>query len=500
FQKLPNEVIQQIFSELPTSDLKALSLVCKELDARVTPLFFSCLAFWLGPEDLDRLATISESARLKRHVTTLLIQDGMLQSGPPEPRGFLGTFSNQHQPGFRYRQGILRGVDRSTITSEAFQGVTVADFPETAISDGLKQLGWTPETLFDAYKEHGQIIEEYNKFISEETDIDILSALLQRLPSVTDVQLCNFGDNARKTRVNAIVKVKILEPDTFKNGRALDRFLRAVARTTTLSLSTLVLKEDNFFYQFDDFATLDPSIIKASLPALRNLSSLTLPMRTYTWNKPGFTEIHRENLAALLLSGLPRLRHLRIYTKDYMDPLELSPILDAISSDQLESIDLEWCILTLDSVESFLWRHSKTLKTMRLNYMILIQAHFETLFTLVRNITKLEEMIITRALIEQSHRHTSYFADGCQENQALEIKSRHEEARKEVARFATRKTDRFPRELLDVDSSLVDDIYNPKTSTSLGVIGENFVIEEDFPPETWDEDEDGKPITKREFF
>lgn len=57
FQKLPNEVIQHIFSELPTSDLKALSLVCKELDARVTPLFFSCLAFWLGPEDLDRYAT-----------------------------------------------------------------------------------------------------------------------------------------------------------------------------------------------------------------------------------------------------------------------------------------------------------------------------------------------------------------------------------------------------------------------------------------------------------
>ncbi|KAL5347721.1 hypothetical protein ACLOAV_007130 [Pseudogymnoascus australis] len=360
--------------------------------------------------------------------------------------------------------------------------------------NSLKQLGWTPETLFDAYKEHGQIIEEYNKFIYDETDIDILSALLQRLPSVTEVQLCNFGDNARKTRVNAIVKVKILEPDTFKNGRALNRFLRAVARTTTLSLSTLVLKEDNFFYQFDDFAALDPSIIEASLPALRNLSSLTLPIRTDTWNKPGFTEIHRENLAALLLSGLPHLRHLRLYTKDYMErsPLELSPILDAISSDQLESIDLEWCILTLDSVESFLWRHSKTLKTMRFNYMILIQAHFETLFTLIRNITRLEEMVITRALIEQSHRRTGYGAQGCEENQVLEIKSRHEEARKEVARFATRKTDRFPRELLDVDSYLVDDIYNPETSTCLGVIGEYAL------PETWDEE--GMPLRKMEFF
>ncbi|OBT98231.1 hypothetical protein VE01_03823 [Pseudogymnoascus verrucosus] len=494
FQKLPNEVIQQIFSELPTSDLKALSLVCKELDARVTPLFFSCLAFWLGPEDLDRLATISESARLSRHVTTLLIQDGMLQTGAPKPRGFLSTFSAQHQPGFRYAQGIIRGVDRSTITSEAFQSATVADFPETAISDGLKQLGWTPETLFGAYKEHGRIIEEYNKFINEKTDIDILSALLQRLTSLTEVQLCNWSEYARKTSVNAIVKIQILEPDPFKNGRALDRFLQAAARTTIPSLSTLVLKENEFFYQVDDFTTLDPSIIKASLPALRNLSSLTLPMRTRTWNRPGFTDIHRENLAALLLSGLPHLRHLRIYTKESMEtsPLELSPILDAISSDQLESIDLEWCTITLDSVESFLRRHSKTLKTMRFNYMILIQAHFETLFTLVRDITKLEEMVITRALVEKSHRRITYGAGGCQENQALEIKSRHEEARKEVARFATRKTDRFPRELLDVDSSLVDDIYNSKTSTCLGVIGENFL------PETWDKE--GMPLRKMELF
>lgn len=217
-------------------------------------------------------------------------------------------------------------------------------------------------------------------------------------------------------------------------------------------------------------------------------------MRTRTWNRPGFTDIRRENLAAVLLSGLPHLQHLRIYTKENIEPspLELSPILDAISSDQLESIDLEWCTLTLDSVERFLRRHSKTLTTMRFNYMILIQAHFETLFTLVRDITKLEEMVITRTLVEQSHCRTSYYANGCQENQALQIKSRHEEARKEVARYAIRKTYRFPRELLDVDSSLVDDIYNPKISTCLRVIGENFL------PETWDEE--GMPLRKMEFF
>lgn len=110
----------------------------------------------------------------------------MLQAGAPEPRGFISTFSAQHQPGFCFGRGIIRGVDRSTITSDAFQSPTVADFPETAISDGLKQLGWTPETLFGAYKEHGQIIEEYNKCIHEKTDIDILSALLQRLTSVTE--------------------------------------------------------------------------------------------------------------------------------------------------------------------------------------------------------------------------------------------------------------------------------------------------------------------------
>lgn len=424
----------------------------------------------------------------------------MLQTGAPEPRGFLSTFSAQHQPGFRYAQGIIRGVDRSTITSEAFQSATVADFPETAISDGLKQLGWTPETLFGAYKEHGRIIEEYNKFIHEKTDIDMLSALLQRLTSLTEVQLCNWSEYARKTSVNAIVKIRILEPDPFKNGRALDRFLRAAARTTIPRLSTIVLREELFFEQLDDFGTLDPSVIEASLPALRDLTSLVLPMRTdwsgfvRTRTRSGLADLRRENLAALLVSGLPHLRHLRIFTKEHKQhfALELSPIMDAISSDRLESIDLEFCILTLDSVENFLRRHSKTLKTIRLNNVILIQAHFETLFTLVRDITQLEEMVIASTLVEKSYRGTSYCADGCLESEASQIKARHEKARKEIARFATRKTDRFPRELLDVDSSLVGDIYNSKISTCLGVIGENFL------PETWDTE--GTPLRKMELF
>lgn len=53
FQKLPNEVIGFIFSDLSRSDLKALSLVCKELSERATPFFLSRIAFWLGPDDLQ---------------------------------------------------------------------------------------------------------------------------------------------------------------------------------------------------------------------------------------------------------------------------------------------------------------------------------------------------------------------------------------------------------------------------------------------------------------
>lgn len=58
FQKIPNEVIRHIFSHLLTSDLKALSLVCWELNDLATPLFLSRLAFWLGPEDLERYAYV----------------------------------------------------------------------------------------------------------------------------------------------------------------------------------------------------------------------------------------------------------------------------------------------------------------------------------------------------------------------------------------------------------------------------------------------------------
>ncbi|OBT82399.1 hypothetical protein VE02_09583 [Pseudogymnoascus sp. 03VT05] len=487
-QKLPNEVIRHIFSHLPTSDLKALSLVCWELNDRATPLFLSRLAFWLGPEDLERLAAIAESARLKRHVTTLLIQDGVLQAGAPELAGFIWTFRLQHQPNFDPR----RGIDCSVTTDEAFQNTTVADFPESAIPESLKQLGWTPERVFAAYKEHGQIIAEYNKFIHEKRDIEILSVLLQRLTGVTELQLCNWSDTARKTMVDAIVRIRILEPNPLKNGRALARFLQAAATATIPSLSTIVLREELFFEQLDDFGTLDPSVIEASLPALRDLTSLVLPMRTdwsgfvRTRTRSGLADLRRENLAALLVSGLPHLRHLRIFTKEHKQhfALELSPIMDAISSDRLESIDLEFCILTLDSVENFLRRHSKTLKTIRLNNVILIQAHFETLFTLVRDITQLEEMVIASTLVEKSYRGTSYCADGCLESEASQIKARHEKARKEIARFATRKTDRFPRELLDVDSSVVDDIYITETRTCLGVIGKSFV------PETWDEEQE----------
>jgi hypothetical protein len=57
FQELPNDVIGLIFSDLSRPDLKALSLVCKELSERATPLFLSRIAFWLGPDDLQRYAT-----------------------------------------------------------------------------------------------------------------------------------------------------------------------------------------------------------------------------------------------------------------------------------------------------------------------------------------------------------------------------------------------------------------------------------------------------------
>lgn len=405
----------------------------------------------------------------------------MLNSGAPEPSGFIRTCDTEYAWNFRPR----RGIDWSAITNEAFQNTTVADFPETAIPSTLKQLGWTSEKVFAAYKEHGQIIVDYNEFISADRDVALLSAVLRGLTGVSEIRLVNFGDNARKKRVDATVKIRILLPDPRKRGRGLSIFLRAAAITILPSLSTLVLEDESFFEfnQGDDFATLDPTVIEASLPALRGLTSLSLPMRTGRLGGvksdgigPWFGEIRRENLAALLLAGLPHLQHLRIYSDNTIQGsfLELATIMDAISSDQLKSIDLGYCTLTLDRVESFLRRHSKTLKMINLDQIILIGGHFETLFTLVRDITKLEDMVITRTLVELSQRSTPSGPQWTRGDDIPKMTARREEARKAIAMFATRKTDLFPRELLDIDSSLVDDIYNPNVSTELGVIGESF--------------------------
>lgn len=444
---------------------------------------------------LCRLSAIAESHRLKRHVTTLLIQDGILKSGAPEPRGFIESCNTEYAWNFRPR----RGIDCSAITNEAFQNITVADFPETAIPNTLKELGWTSEKLFAAYKEYGQIVVDYNEFISADRDIALLSAVLRGLTGVREVRLVNFGDNARKKRVHATVKIRIWQPKPEIRGRGLSIFLRAAALTTLPSLSTLVLEGDSFFDQGDDFATLDPSVIEASLPALRGLTSLSLPMRT-DWlagvksdgTRAWFGRLRREHLAALLLGGLPHLQHLRIYTDPTKErgTLELSTIMDAISSDQFKSIDLEYCFLTLDSVESFLRRHSNTLKIINLNNIALIGGHFETLFTLVHDITKLEDMVISGTLVELSRRSTSYDTPYTYGDDIPKMKARRDEARKAIARFATRQIDHFPRELLDIDSSLVDDIYNPNVSTELGVIAESSDPNAGYESEenlTWDQ-------------
>ena len=432
----------------------------------------------------------AESARLKKHVTTLLIQDGVLQYRAPKPRVFIWIFRVQHEPGFN----LGHGIEYSGITKEDFESVTVADFPESVIPRILKQLGWTPERLFAAYREHGRIIAEYHEAVRENKDAEMLATLLEGLPAVTEVRLCGWHDDARKKFVNTpSVNIRILQPNILEygGGRALDRFLRAAAATKTAipNLSTLVLGDEDFFHRADIFSTLDPSVVTASLPALQTLTSLALPLVTcqrFLAQGPssrGPYDSGRQDTDLLLICGLPKLRHLRIYAKEHKgpSPVELSPIMDAISSSHLSSIDLEFCSFTLPSMENFLRRHSGTLKTMRLNRVILIQAHFETMFTLIRDVAQLDEMVISGTLVEKSTPKVSHYPAGCLASEAAGIKARQDAARREIARFAIGKRKDFPRELLDVDSMEIDDIYRTEYSFRGGfqncvcVIGENFV-------------------------
>lgn len=432
----------------------------------------------------------AESARLKRHVTTLLIQDGVLQSRAPDPKAFIWIFRLQHDPDFH----PWHGTDYSGITKEAFESVTVGDFPESVIPESLKQVGWTTGRLFSAYREHGRVIAEYHEAVRENRDAGMLATLLEGLTAVTEVQLCGWHDDARKTFVNTpSVKIRILQPNIleYAGGRALDRFLRAAAATKTAirNLSTLVLGDEDFFHRADIFSTLDPSVVTASLPALQILTSLTLPLVTsqrFLAQGPssrGPYDSSRQNTDLLLICGLRKLRHLRIYTKENKgpSPVELSPIMDAISSSDLSCIDLEFCSLTLPSMENFLRRHSGTLKTMRLNSVILMQAHFETMFTLIRDIAQLDEMVISGTLTEKSTHMVSHYPSGCLASEASGIKARHEAARREIGRFATGDRKDFPRELLDVDSMEIDDIYRTEYNFRetfqhcVCVIGENFV-------------------------
>jgi hypothetical protein len=178
--------------------------------------------------------------------------------------------------------------------------------------------------------------------------------------------------------------------------RRLRVFLQAAATATPiLEISKLQIddnEDDATLANGPRFGLISPEILNAALPSLRHITCLDIPIGENNYERGSYTSFR----LADLLRGLPNLEKFALLNSycDRRDRLDVANVLDAISSSRLQSIYLEHCLYRRGHFESFLERHSTTLRKVRMDKSYLIGCTFKELFSFMRNRLSLNELVL----------------------------------------------------------------------------------------------------------
>ncbi|KAF4620145.1 hypothetical protein G7Y89_g14675 [Cudoniella acicularis] len=375
-QRLPPEIWDNVFSGVQDSDWKQLRLVCKRFEPQATACLFSHLSVCLQTKSLTRLVGIAESARLNRYVLSLAIGDEILtKHAQVTPSVFVDGLEK-----------VLLGIDNNFYPSEhllswdEYQNIGMGHFPNFYHPAGLDQIGLNRELACSYYREVGDKMYEHSKLIQQNLDIWYLAAAFSNLKNLTTVRLSiNNNSNGKRSWGCLSDSEYILSPGREKQDRQLHVFLAAAASSRALNISDLIVDDNNEGKAVSTnrgFAHISKYLLDVAIPSLRFVTRLDIPVGESPEVQDGPHSTLKPRIAELL-RGLPYLEHFTLRNRESACTFrfKVSSVLAAISSNSLESINLEGCVSggTWESIFRFMRDR------MQLEELVLASRLYETL-------------------------------------------------------------------------------------------------------------------------
>ncbi|KAF4632487.1 hypothetical protein G7Y89_g5633 [Cudoniella acicularis] len=310
-----------------------------------------------------RLIGVAESPRLCQHVRILTIGDEILSKRTQvSPASFITGLQKIH-----LAIAPLGHQHHHNISWDYFQSVTLDDFPESTYPQGLNEIGLSREWALELYAKYGYMVYQHSKLINQNLDIWFLAAAFSKLESLNTVHLSISNKTIRKSSWGSTSDSAYILTSGEHRDRQLHVFLGAAAACSpVLKITNLIIDDDDEGMAVATgrgIGEISNYLIRAALPSLSCIAYLDIPIGEYSESRDNGQDSAVLRIAELL-RGLPFLERFSLRNNEQKGifPVEVASILAAISSNRLQSINLEGCYYRAHRFKAFLMKHGATLQ------------------------------------------------------------------------------------------------------------------------------------------
>ena len=342
----------------------------------------------------------------------------------------------------------------------------------------MHDLGWPEERLFSAWKLQRDVAIKQTQSLNSDIDLEALITALKLSPNLTSIRLSADGIGGQgKLRVNGMQDYFTRGETIRSDGRQLSIIMLAAAAAATVTVAdsspstpfntgtvTSFIVDEYFFLDEDEETYTERSVrrrpdfgsvvqlatIRSALPFFTNLTTLTLPLRQGSSYEGRDIEA---NLACLL-AALPKLEHLTLYNSG-MGLLALSQPLSSMTTRSLRTLELQTCTLRLGDMQNLFEANSKTLNSVQIENISLLDGQFIDFFILLRNLPALDQFGLNGWIAEAEDDQQLYtYLDERDPDRFYQNRERRYLAREAIIDFVLHAREGFPLELLDTSSPL----------------------------------------------